>query len=151
MALPSKNPGESSQHELFAWSVLVISTLLLLSACGTLHEAGVYKLYPGPALPDSEVATLEFGSNVFAMEINDLKVHSNDYSSIKLAPGTYKIRWDASFEVGMVFSLDLLAGHRYTANAERGFRPSDREFLWIEDITTEEVVAGNKKARKWSK
>ena len=65
----------SADYKLIALTIIV----LLLSACGGYHSEHVYKLYPGPELPESDIATLKFGKGVYAVEIDGLKVSSADY------------------------------------------------------------------------
>lgn len=139
---------------------LVSAALLLLSACGTLHETGVYKLYPGPERPDSELATLAFGDRVYTMEVDGLKVSSGDYSEVKLLPGEHRINWGATFGVSVMVNpamfdradaeqvVKLAAGHRYRVQADRTTGAGYRMFVWIEDAASGEVVAGQKKSKR---
>lgn len=136
--------------------IITAAVLISLSACGSHHSQHVYKLYPGPDLPDSDVATLVFGEGVYAVEIDGLKVSSSDYGEIKLTPGEHYIRWGATFLVSVMVNAsgfdraetdnvtNLLAGHTYTIQADRTTGHGYRMYLWIEDALTGEVVAGTK-------
>jgi hypothetical protein len=138
-------------------SVITVAIFVLLSACGGYHSQYVYKLYPGPELPDSDVATLKFGNGVHAVEIDGLKVSSTDYGAIKLVPGVHSIRWEAMFLVSVMVNASgfdsaetnkiasLSAGHTYTIEADRTTGHGYRMYLWIENVETGEVVAGVKK------
>lgn len=137
--------------------VITAAILVFLSACGGYHSEHVYKLYPGPELPDSGVATLKFGNGVYAVEIDGLKVSSADYGAIKLVPGVHTIRWEAMFLVSVMVNASgfdsaeadkvaiLSAGHTYTIEAGRTTGHGYRMYLWIENTETGEVVAGVKK------
>lgn len=138
-------------------SVIIVAIFVSLSACGSLHSQHVYKLYPGPILPDSEVATLKFGSGVHTVEVDGLKVSSADYGTIKLVPGEHRIRWESMFIVSVMVNAsgfdsaeadnmaNLAAGHTYSIEADRTTGHGYSMYLWIEDAETGEVVAGVKK------
>jgi hypothetical protein len=140
-----------------ARDVITAAIFFFLSACGAHHSQYVYKLYPGPELTDSDVATLKFGKGVYVVEIDGLKVSSADYGTIKLVPGKHSIRWEAMFLVSVMVNssgfdsaeadkkVNLSAGHTYTIEADRTTGPGYRMYLWIENTDTGEVVAGAKK------
>jgi len=138
-------------------SVITAVIVVLVSACGSYRSEYVYKLYPGPELPDSDVATLKFGGGVYAVEIDGLKVTSADYGSVKLLPGVHTIRWESMFIVSVMVNASgfdraeadkaaiLSAGHTYTLEADRTTGHGYRMYLWIEDTETGEAVAGVRK------
>lgn len=148
---------KSLRFKLVTRSVITVVIVVFLSACGGYHSEHVYKLYPGPELPDSGVATLKFGNGVHAVEIDGLKVSSADYGAIKLVPGVHAIRWEAIFLVSVMVNASgfdsaeadkmaiLSAGHTYTIEADRTTGHGYRMYLWIENTETGEVVAGVKK------
>ena len=138
-------------------SVIIAVIFVVISACCACHSQYVYKLYPGPTLPDSNVATLKFGSGVHAVEIDGLRVSSADYGTIKLMPGQHRIQWESTFIVSVMVNASgfdsaetdkmatLAVGHTYSIEADRTTGHGYRMFLWIEDGETGEVVAGVKK------
>ena len=139
-----------------ARDVILAAMVVSLAACGSTRSQHVYKLYPGPELPDSDVATMIFGDGVFAVEIDGLKVSSSDYGTIKLSPGEHSIRWGATFLVSVMVNssgfdhaetenvTDLVAGHTYIIQSDRTTGHSYRMYLWIEDAETGEAVAGTR-------
>jgi hypothetical protein len=136
--------------------IIFTAVFITLSSCGSHHSQHVYKLYPGPELPDSDVATLVFGEGVYAVEIDGLKVSSSDYGEIKLTPGEHHIRWGATFLISVMVNAsgfdrietgndaNLVAGHTYTIHADRTTGYGYRMYLWVEDTETGEVIAGTK-------
>jgi len=74
---------------------LLAGTLGLLYGCASTPDS-VYKLYPGPARPDSEIVTLHLGSATEAV-IDGMKVSYGDYGSVELLPGPHEIQWKAWF------------------------------------------------------
>lgn len=144
------------------WTAGMVIGALMMSACAGLSDGAgrVYKLYPGPERPDSEVATLAFGDRVYAMEVDGLEVSAGDYSEVKLLPGEHRINWGATFAVSVMVNpamsdradsertVNLAAGKRYTVEADRTTGPGYRMFLWIEDTETGEAVVGHKKTKR---
>jgi hypothetical protein len=142
------------QHQIIRYFLVVC--IFALSSCGyTNHH--IYKLYPGPVLPDSEVATLQFDSGIFEVTIDGMKVKRSDYQEIKLKPGAHEIHWGATFLVSVLIDADgydrdettntvqLKAGHTYTLHKDRTTGHGYEMYLWMTDDTTGEVVAGEKK------
>lgn len=130
--------------------------IFVVTSCG-LTNHHVYKLYPGPVQLDSEVATLEFGSGVFEVTIDGMKVNRSDYRVIKLLPGEHALQWGAVFIVSVMIDADgfgqtetsgavlLKADHTYTLHRDRTTGHGYEMYLWITDDTTGEIVAGEKK------
>jgi hypothetical protein len=130
--------------------------VFVVTSCG-LTNHHVYKLYPGTVQPDSEVTTLEFGSGVFEVTIDGMKVNRSDYRVIKLQPGEHTLQWGAVFIVSVMIDADgvdqaettgtvlLKAGHTYTLHRDRTTGHGYEMYLWITDDTTGEIVAGEKK------
>lgn len=108
-------------------------------------------------LPDSEVATLQFGSGIHEVTIDGMKVNRSDYREIKLQPGEHVMHWRATFLVSVLIDADgfdhdattntvqLKAGHIYTLHKDRTTGHGYEMYLWMTDETTGEIVAGEKK------
>jgi hypothetical protein len=134
---------------------IVIFTFFITS-CGLTNHY-VYKLYPGPVQPDSEVSTLQFGSGVNEVTIDGMKVNRSDYQVIKLQPGEHVMHWGTTFLDGVLINADgydydattntvqLKAGHTYTLHKDRTTGHGYEMYLWMTDETTGEIVAGEKK------
>lgn len=87
-----------------------ILTLGLLAGCETTSEF-VYKLYPGPELPDTELVTLSFGDNgIDRVLINGVVAQRSEYGTIKLLPGECEIFFP---RVDVQVSAELEKGHHY--------------------------------------
>ena len=140
---------------------------LILVMLGRAQAAGVYKGYEGPELPDEQVSILDWsGRNApDVMEIDANRVSADWATSrtgpspkrAKLRPGTHKIvlrnvarvrrTGAAPFMVLARFpiSLNTSAGHTYLVKQTWhgfGLYSIETNFIWIEDATTGEVVAG---------
>lgn len=127
--------------------------LLLVTSCSYSNQH-VYKLYPGPERPDSDVVTLQFGPGVFEVIIDGMKVSRADYQQIKLIQGEHQINWGAEYFISVLIDADgfdqattahkalLIAGHTYTLNRDRTTGPGYEMYLWMTDDTTGKVVAG---------
>jgi hypothetical protein len=134
---------------------IVIFTFFI-SSCG-LNNHYVYKLYPGPVRPDSEVVTLQFGSGINEVTIDGMKVNRSDYQVIKLQSGEHVMRWGTTFLDSVLIDADgydydattntvqLKAGHTYTLHKDRTTGHGYEMYLWMTDETTGEIVAGEKK------
>ena len=128
----------------------------VVTSCGLTNQY-VYKLYPGPVLPDSEVVTLVFGSGIHEVTIDGMKVRRSDYQTIKLQPGEHVIHWEATFLVSVLIDADgiahdattnsvqMKAGHTYTLHKDRTTGHGYETYLWMTDESTGEIVAGEKK------
>ena len=125
----------------------------VITSCGLTNHY-VYKLYPGPELPDSEVVTLVFGSGIHEVTIDGMKVKRSDYQTIKLQPGEHIIHWEATFLVSVLIDADgvahdattntvlMKAGHTYTLHKDRTTGHGYETYLWMTDETTGQIVAG---------
>jgi hypothetical protein len=135
------------------YCILILS--LFITSCGMSNQY-VYKLYPGPVQPDSKVVTLEFGSGIYEVTIDGMKVKRSDYKVIKLKPGEHVIQWEATFLVSVLIDADgiahdattntvqMKAGHTYTLHKDRTTGYGYETYLWMTDETTGETVAGEK-------
>ena len=116
----------------------------------------VYKLYPGPERPQSEIATVKLVSAYYA-QIDGLMVSSGEYRQAVLLPGEHEIHWGQWFAVsvmvdpdmfsegGLTAVVNLEAGHTYELHADRTHGHGYRKYFWITDAATGDVVAGEKK------
>lgn len=134
---------------------LLASMLGLLWSCASTDDI-VYKLYPGPERPATEIVTLKLG-NASEVIIDGMKVDRSDYGSVTLLPGRHLIRWNTWFGVSVLVEpsgfatrtaghgVELKAGHVYILKADRTTGHGYRTYLWIEDADSGEVIAGTKK------
>lgn len=91
----------------------VILCALILTACAATGNY-TYKLYPGPELPDSELATVTFGSRLEHVFFDGLSVHRSDYGDIRVRPGEHAIIFDALWGARDIHvTVDLEKGRRY--------------------------------------
>jgi len=135
--------------------VLLASTLELLWSCASTDDI-VYKLYPGPERPATEIVTLQLG-NASEVIIDGMKVDRSDYDNVTLLPGPHEIRWSTWFGVSVLVDpsgfatrksdqvVELKAGHTYILKADRTHGQGYRAYLWIEDADSGKVIAGTKK------
>ncbi len=132
-----------------AWLLLCV---IVLGACAAAPSQHVYKLYPGPVRPDSELATIGLGDGVFSLQIDGLTVNRADFGHVNILPGPHRIKLDTWYLVSVLVDpsglksdetgsyVDLEPGHRYLV------RSSDpgggMRYLWIEDADSGQLVAG---------
>ena len=100
--------------------------------------------------------TLQLGS-ASEVIIDSMKVDHSDYGTVVMLPGPHEIRWNTWFGVSVLVEpsgfatrkaghvVDLKAGHTYILKADRTTGHGYRTYLWIEDTSTGEVIAGTKK------
>ncbi len=150
------NTYTSKQSMLFAAALCGVIALITLGGCSTNNDF-VYKLYPGPELPDSELATLRFGGQVFEARIDGLNVMRRDYGAIKVAPGRHTISYGAEFGVSVMVNpamhdaiaadttIELEPGRSYILQGGRTYGQGYTMYLWIEDAETGDVVGGVRK------
>ncbi len=150
------NTSTSKQSMLFAAALCGVIALITLGGCSTTSDF-VYKLYPGPALPDSELATLRFGDRVSEARIDGLSVNRWDYGAIKVAPGGHTISYGAEFGVSVMVNpamqdaiatsttIELKSGRSYILQGARTYGHGYTMYLWIEDAETGDVVRGIRK------
>lgn len=142
------------QHPEIKYYIVIF--VFVITSCGLINHH-VYKLYPGPVRPDSEVATLQFGTGVFEVIIDGMKINRSDYREIKLQPGEHVMHWEATYMISVYIDADgfdqssttntvqLEPGHTYTLHKDRTTGHGYEMYLWMTDDTTGEVVAGEKK------
>jgi hypothetical protein len=162
LRLPAGVPGGFTQARLSFFAVII-----LLSGCyvgpgapllysDTSGRQQVYKLYPGPKRPQSEIALVKFDSAYYA-QIDGLMVDRGDYERIALLPGEHEIHWGQWFAVSVLVDPDMFsegahtavvnleAGHTYELHADRTHGHGYRKYFWITDAASGAVVAGEKK------
>jgi TPR repeat protein len=121
---------------LYRRAMAVFVALLTVTGCAATQPA----TYRGPDLPDDRVAILSWSpasrSSVRAIDGETV----GRGKRVKLAPGSHTVRIDYWWK-GRVYThdvtIDVRMGHVYVVNDET------HGFAWIEDVTTEEVVAGD--------
>ena len=122
---------------------LVTGSLGLLWSCASTNDI-VYKLYPGPERPDTELVTLHLG-DADEVVIDGMKVARSDYGSLKLLPGYHYIHWKSWVHMDeSEHTVELEVGHAYILKVRITFVGSGT-FLWIEDVDNGKVIAGTKK------
>lgn len=137
---------------------LIVLCLALISGC----HPRVYKGYEGPAIADKELAIIKTNHNLHLIEQDSRVIYNKDIDGtadeIRLNPGEYKISssrkiWETdrlATREGFIKRTDLVdlkGGHVYEVIFEDHYFFLAKEhqyFLWIEDRTTGEVVAGEK-------
>ena len=120
----------------------------------------VYHGYPGEVRPDTELAIVRGVSAVLVkVDGKPLNPHPDPnkyYHEARLLPGQHTLTLysyfmvsifivpKGSIEVTSSFSLDLEAGHVYELHGDRTTGAGFRVFMWIEDASTGEVIAGER-------
>jgi hypothetical protein len=107
--------------------------MILIVGCTTTRSSYEYKLYPGPELPDSELAILAFEWPGGRLYIDGLSASSHDYGIIKLQPGAHHFYWKYPGRDGVLNEVaELRKGVTYIAGSSFEVW-GDRAFFWIED------------------
>ena len=75
---------------------LACVSLIILAGCASSSPA--YKLYPGPLLQDSDVATVTL-THGEAISVDGLNVASAEYRTVHLMPGQYRIARGYHFSI----------------------------------------------------
>lgn len=129
---------------------------VLLGCAGRSIETFAYKLYPGPARTQSEIAIVRLG-DAHEFEIDGRLVSHADWTEVHVLPGSHVLRWQTEFLVsamiepsgfaagGREAAVVLQPGHVYVLRSDRTTGPGYRMFFWIEDAETGHVVAGSAK------
>ena len=140
---------------MLASRVHILLFIFLLTGCAS-HGSVTYKLYPGPKRPESKISTLELYNASIAV-IDGLQVKYSDYDKIQLLPGSHHIKWTSVHGVSVLiepsgfaqkesqYDVTLEEGHTYRLRSDRTTGPGYSIYHWIEDITTDSVIAGTKK------
>lgn len=131
------------------WAVLLVITLAGLNGCASLNA-------PSKNFKGSHTALLDWSAwgagQVLAIDGNA----PGKENRIELQPGNHEIRYGgrrgSSFllnprmkdEYDYSASINMRAGHHYVVQHERTYKYRGyRDFFWIEDLTSGEVVAGS--------
>ncbi len=141
----------------------VISLMLSLSGCAST------KAYPGPGLPDEEVATVvgfwsEEGPSLVSEFVSIIEVDGETFVSTaaKVLPGEHIFSieaqmWGNTWAVLATggprrerkqVQFVAEAGHEYKIIAKENRSPPPKYHIWVEDLTTRAVVAGNRSNKK---
>jgi hypothetical protein len=91
---PLLDIGEMFLRTFFANPACVF--LIILSGCASSNP--VYKLYPGPLLQDSDLATVTL-THGDAISVDGLNVASAEYRTVHLMPGLYRIARGYHFSI----------------------------------------------------
>jgi len=115
----------------------IVAMMALAAWGGCAAPAPAFKGYAGPDPPDDEVALFHFGwARVGAIDGRELDPGARD---ARLLPGKHTIRYGL-YSPDRVDTIDMKAGHGYVGRYEHVSKGNN--YLWIEDTTTGEVVAG---------
>ena len=137
---------------------LILLFVLLLSGC-VVPTPDVYKGYPGQARQAAEISIVR-GKSARLHEVDGESLKHPDprkyYHEAHLLPGLHTVTLIREFSVSVLlvskgwitasksFLVIMEAGHVYELHADRTTGPGFRVYLWIEDATTGELVAGQK-------
>lgn len=115
-----------------------------------------YVAYPGERRPEAEVATLHL-VEVDWLQVGEERIDRGRYESIEVLPGEHAFQWGKTFSTSFLVnpkmrakhnfsaSVTVEGGHVYSVHADRTAGQGYQTFFWIEDVATEEIVAGTKK------
>ena len=118
--------------------IFISLTILNLWGCG----GGTYRMYPGPRLPKSQVAFLQWDSAINVILVDEKLVPR--CNKIEMFPGDHNVQVgysDSGFRSRQdkVIKFTAEAGHRYRISHSKA---SGSELTywnaWIEDITSKE-------------
>ena len=128
-------------------SYWVVSTALI-AGCVTASSHS-YKLYPGPALPEAELAVVEIAAGLDHTEIDGLSVYPADYGRVLVSPGKHSIVLIGPEGISLRYTAILEKGHQYRLLTWWGrlcYWCAQPEFSgktvwgWVEDETSGLVV-----------
>jgi ankyrin repeat protein len=137
-----------------------LTVLLVAAACAAGSTKNTYIGYEGKLRPDSEVAIFRL-EKVDWLIVGDTVIKKDEFHEVRLLPGKQLLRWGRralSIDWPFVWGMEttegrmpepvlLEAGHIYTVNA----LPRPGVYLWIEDLDTGYIVAGEKPSRRMTK
>lgn len=150
--------GANSRRRNLLVSYFLSLFVICLVGC-TSPPRDVYRAYTGPELSETSLALLDLGkpSSVSSVQIDGMYyLEVYDYSLVKLLPGPHRLVWHDSFGVSVLVdtrmsvefalkaAIDMQAGHTYRLCKDRTTGKNYRAYMWIEDTTTGNVVAGEK-------
>ncbi|MFV1983866.1 MAG: hypothetical protein ACC657_10045 [Thiohalomonadales bacterium] len=132
----------------------IILLTLFLIAC---QSNPAIKVFDNKNLRSSQYAKLEAPTGTLILEIDGKEL--NYAPQYHILPGERKLHLmvsafknDKAYKVGEIdISFNATAGHSYqvkslatTAQTHKDFNKKSNDFLWIEDVTLDIVVAGKK-------
>lgn len=135
----------------------ILIPVLILLGCASDSRTGIYRAYYAVTPPENQLATLYLGTASEAIVDDRYFISGQKYGVVKLVAGTHRIKWVASFGVsvlvepaghaafGMTSIINFEAGHSYKLLQDRTTGHGYRAYLWVEDMTTGNVVFGEKK------
>jgi hypothetical protein len=135
----------------------ILIILSILVGCATDHPKEVYRGYYGIEPPVSVLTELDLGAAYEAVIDDMYYISKAKHDSVKLLAGVHRIKWSVVFGISVmvdargyaayetISNINLEAGHRYKLSADRTTGHGYKVFFWIEDVTTGNVVYGNKK------
>jgi len=137
---------------------MLLFILSLLYGCASHLSSEIYKLYPGQVRSNDSIAVVHLGKerNIY---IDGMSINSRnwDWGSAHLLSGSHSITWQRTFMVSVLINssgwdkreihldVNLEAGHVYILKSGRTTGHGYRMYLWIEDLSSGEVVAGIRK------
>ena len=97
-------------------ALLLVTVLLLAGGCAP----NVYRTYPGPARPDSEVARIADKQRVFIATLRSVDgepIKDKMWDVLETTPGTHTLamdfRWDNGYREALELTVTVEAGGRY--------------------------------------
>lgn len=135
---------------------MVLVFLSLSYGCASYPSTEIYKLYPGPVRSNDSIAVVHLGKER-SVHIDGMSINLRDWGSVHLPPGLHSITWQRMFMVSVLINasgwdkreihldINLEAGHVYILKSERTTGHGYRMYQWVEDLTSEKVVAGTRK------
>jgi hypothetical protein len=120
-------------------------------ALPVLQGCGATKVYPGPDLPDKDIAVIKGSRTVAGIRIyfSTVDEDGNDDITYKIEvpAGKRKIRLYFGTTDGRVqgmsrtLAFDAKGGHTYQV---QGIEHDDRVWIWIEDTYSHQIVCGER-------
>lgn len=139
--------------KIIASVVFVVVAFSLPTSCATLK-----KYYKGPDLPEDEIAVIKTaGVDYYGVFIRDTYFTAvdgiaTDYltNQVHVLPGSHNFSVRETLHIGCggykvygMIGFEAEAGHEYEILVRQTTFSQD-VFIWVEDLDTGEIVAGNK-------
>jgi len=134
-----------------------LALFFILTGCAPGPTQGIYRAYFGAEPDERQLATIDMGAAYEAIIDDMYYVSRSEYGTVKLIAGVHKIKWATVFGVsvmvesrgyaafGIISKVNFESGHVYKLCADRTTGHGYKVYSWIEDITTEKIVFGEKK------
>ena len=135
----------------------MLTLFFILTGCAPGSMQGVYRAYFGAEPDERQLATIDMGAAYEAIIDDMYYVSRSEYGTVKLIAGVHKIKWATVFGVsvmvesrgyaafGIISKVNFESGHVYKLCADRTTGHGYKVYSWIEDITTQKIVFGEKK------